>query len=85
MRNACKHLLPISQIAIRDSAHGGSGSVLSTGRYFGRKTQKWPHKNLSGRKFLRANFLQICLKIAEKWPNLFEGYSSLKNLDYLQK
>jgi hypothetical protein len=31
--------------------------VLPTGRNFGRKTQKWPHKNMSGRKNPRPNFL----------------------------
>jgi hypothetical protein len=41
-------------------------TVLPTGRYFGRKTQKWPHKNLSGRKNPRPNFWHICLKMAEK-------------------
>jgi hypothetical protein len=59
--------------------------VLPTGRYFGRKTQKWPYKNLCGRKNQRPNFLQICLEMAEMWPNFFELCSSGKNLDNLQK
>jgi hypothetical protein len=46
-------------------------TVLPTGRNFGRKTQKWPHKNLSGRNNLRPNFWQIIIKMAEKWPNFF--------------
>jgi hypothetical protein len=37
-------------------------SVLPTGRNFGRKTQKWPHKNINGRK--NPNFKQIF----QKWP-----------------
>jgi hypothetical protein len=48
-----------------------SAAVLPTGRNFGRKTQKWPHKNLSGRNNLRPNFWQIIIKMAEKWPNFF--------------
>jgi hypothetical protein len=41
-------------------------SVLPTGRNFGRKMQKWPHKNLSGRNNLRPKFWQIIIKMAEK-------------------
>jgi hypothetical protein len=47
------------------------------------KTQKWPHKNLSGRKNPRPIVLQICLKMSEKWQNFLEGCSSHKNLDNL--
>jgi hypothetical protein len=36
--------------------------VLPTGRNFGRKTQKWPHKHISGRK----NLLPILLQIFQK-------------------
>jgi hypothetical protein len=46
-------------------------AVLPTGRNFGRKTQKWPHKNVSGRKNPLPNFWQIFIKLAEKWPNFF--------------
>jgi hypothetical protein len=45
--------------------------VLPTGRNVGRKTQKWPYKNISGRKNPRPNYWQIFQKMAEKWPNLF--------------
>jgi hypothetical protein len=60
-------------------------AVLPTGQNFGRKTQKWPHKNLSGRKKWRPNFLQIFQKMAEKWPNFFAVCSSPRRLDYSQK
>jgi hypothetical protein len=40
-------------------------SVLSTGRNFGRKTQKWSDKKLSGRTNPRSNFMQIFYKVAE--------------------
>jgi hypothetical protein len=46
--------------------------VFPTGRNFGRKTQKRPLKNMSGRENPRPNILQICLKMAEKGPNFFE-------------
>jgi hypothetical protein len=36
--------------------------VLPTGRNFGRKKQKWPHKNISGRKNPRLNFSLILFK-----------------------
>jgi hypothetical protein len=62
----------------------GARSVLPTGRYFGRKTQYWPNKNLSGRKNMRPNFSQICLKVAEKWQNFFEVCSLLKSLNNLK-
>jgi hypothetical protein len=51
--------------------------VLPTGRNFGRKTQKWPHKNLNGRKNLRPNFWQIFIKMAEKWPKSVIGIKAL--------
>jgi hypothetical protein len=38
-------------------------SVFPTGRNFGRKTQKWPHKNMSSRENPRPNIRQICLKM----------------------
>jgi hypothetical protein len=50
----------------------GKPAVLPAGRNFGRKTQKWPQKILSGRENPRPNFWQICLKMAEKGPNFFE-------------
>jgi hypothetical protein len=59
--------------------------VLPTGRNFCRKTQKWPHKNLSGRENPQPNFLQICQKMAEKGPNFFEVWFSHKILDTLKK
>jgi hypothetical protein len=40
-------------------------TVLPTGRNFGRKTQKWPPKNISGRKNQRPNFWQIFRKMTE--------------------
>jgi hypothetical protein len=43
-------------------------SALPTGNNFGRKTQKWPHTNLCGRKNWRPTFLQL------KWPDFFEGF-----------
>jgi hypothetical protein len=49
------------------------------------KHKSGPIKKLSGRKNLRPNFLQICLKMAEKWPNFFEVSLSHENLDYLYK
>jgi hypothetical protein len=58
-------------------------AVLPTGRYFGRKTQNWPNKILSGWKNLQPKFLQICLKLAENWQNFFEEFF-LKSLDNLQ-
>jgi hypothetical protein len=58
---------------------------LPTGRNFGRKTQKWPHKNLSGRKKQRPNFWPISQKMAEKWPNFFGVCTSHKALGYLKK
>jgi hypothetical protein len=61
------------------------GPVLPTGRDFGRKRQKWPHKNLSGRKKQRPNFVQIFQKIAEKWPNFFPVCFSHRKLETLQK
>jgi hypothetical protein len=43
---------------LRRLMDGGMGHpVLPTGRNFGRKTQKWPYKNMSGRKNSRPNFL----------------------------
>jgi hypothetical protein len=60
-------------------------TVLPTGRNFGRKTQKLPHKNLSCRKKQWPNFLPIFQKLAEKWPNFFAVCTSHKSLDYLQK
>jgi hypothetical protein len=65
--------------------YGEEQSVLPTGRNFGRKTQKWPHKNLSGRKKQRPNFWPISQKIAEKWPNFFGVCISHEGLDYLKK
>jgi hypothetical protein len=59
--------------------------VLPTGRNFSRKTQKWPHKNLNGRKKWRLNFMQMFQKMAEKWPKFFAACSSHKSLDYEQK
>jgi hypothetical protein len=59
--------------------------VLPTGRNFGRKTQKWPHKNLSGREKLRPNFWPIFQKMAEKWPNFYSVCTSHKSLHYLKK
>jgi hypothetical protein len=56
--------------------------VLPTGRNFGRKTQNWPPKNISGWKNQRPNFWQIFQKMAEKWPNFFEVCYSHKNLHY---
>jgi hypothetical protein len=60
-------------------------SVLPTGRNIGRKTQKWPHKNISGRKNLRPKYLPIFQKVAEKWPNFLVLGCSLKCLNYWQK
>jgi hypothetical protein len=54
-------------------------AVLPTGRNFGRKTQKWPHKNTSGWKKQRQNFWPIFQKMVEKWPNFFTVFSSNKN------
>jgi hypothetical protein len=45
--------------------------VLPTGRNFGRKTLKWPHKNMSGWKNPRLKLLKILQKVAEKGPNFF--------------
>jgi hypothetical protein len=59
--------------------------VLPTGRNFGRKTQKWPFKYLSGRKKQRPNFSPISQKMAEKWPNFFGMWTSHKGLDYVKK
>jgi hypothetical protein len=59
--------------------------VLPTGRNIGRKTQKWPYKNPSGRKKQRLNFLLIFQKMAEKWPKFFAVCSSHETLGYLQK
>jgi hypothetical protein len=50
-------------------------AVLPTGRNVGRKTQKWLLKNISGQKNRRPNFVQICQKMAEIWPNFFEVFS----------
>jgi hypothetical protein len=63
----------------------GSESMLPTGRNFGRKTKKWPHKNLSGRKKLRPNFWPIFQEMAEKWPNFYSVCTSHKGLNYLKK
>jgi hypothetical protein len=41
---------------------------LPTGRFFGRKTQKGPNKNISGRTNLRPNFGRIFPKRAKKGP-----------------
>jgi hypothetical protein len=48
------------------------GAVLPTGKNFGRKTQKWQHKNISSRKNPQLNFWQICQKMAEKWSNFLK-------------
>jgi hypothetical protein len=53
---------------------------LPTGRNFGRKTQKWPNKNLSGWKRQRPNILQIFQKMAEEWQNFPEDYIHIKKL-----
>jgi hypothetical protein len=59
--------------------------VLPTGQNFGRRTQKWPHKNLSGRKKQRLIFLQIFKKLAEKWLIFFVAVcSSHQSKDSLQ-
>jgi hypothetical protein len=60
------------------------GSVANWPKYRPKNT-KLAHKNLSGRKKWRANFLQIFQKMAEKWPNFFVVCSSHKRHDYLQK
>jgi hypothetical protein len=45
--------------------------VLPNGRNFGRKTQKWPHKNFNGRKNLRPNLLPI---FSKKWPKSSQSF-----------
>jgi hypothetical protein len=70
-------LLSVTKLSVIDSLR--IAAVLPTGRNFGRKTQMWPHKNLSGRKI----FWQIYQKMTEKWPNFFEGHLSHKNLDFI--
>jgi hypothetical protein len=54
---------------------------LLTGRNFGHKTQKWLHKNISGRKICSRIFCSF----VKKWPNCFEVCYSHENLDYRQK
>jgi hypothetical protein len=46
-------------------------SVLPTGRNFGRKTQKWPHNNMSGRKKFAAEFFEDFTKSGRKVAELF--------------
>jgi hypothetical protein len=79
-------LIPAEIFGVESLAPAGIPlTVLLTGRKFGRKTQKWPCKNLSGRKKQRPNFLQIFQKIAEKCPDFFAVCSSHQILDCLQK
>jgi hypothetical protein len=59
-------------------------TVLPTGQNFGRKTQKWPYKNLSGRK-KTAEFFADFSKNSRKVAELFSVCFSHKSLDYLQK
>jgi hypothetical protein len=49
-------------------------SVLPTGRNFGRKIQKWPHQNLSGRKSPHpdlADFSRNGRKVPELFGSVF--------------
>jgi hypothetical protein len=53
---------------------GAVRPVLPTGRNFGRKTQKSPYKNLSGRKKQRLNFSDFsknARKVAEHFYCVF--------------
>jgi hypothetical protein len=50
-----------------------SSAVLPTGRYFDRKTQKVALQKT-------VNFLQICLKMAEKWQDFLKNVLHIKIL-----
>jgi hypothetical protein len=68
-----------------------SWPVFPTGRFFGRKTQKLPKKNISGRTNLRPNFGRILPERAEMGRILkmfsflyFFKYESIETLEFSQ-
>jgi hypothetical protein len=48
-------------------------------RNFGRKTQKWPQKNISGRENPRPNFMHISQTMAEKGQHFLNCVFHLKS------
>jgi hypothetical protein len=63
----------------RGACVGVFQAVLPTGRYFGRKTQKWTHTKEKS----AAEFWANLPKIVQKGPNFFEVWFSFKNpLDF---
>jgi hypothetical protein len=50
-------------------------AVLPTGKYIGRKTQKWPNENLSRRKNPRPKFFADFSNYGRKVAELFRSMS----------